>query len=82
MLFFCYILTERKPAPMDFLELLSYAKRGGFVSSEVEINIKKLYALKVKSAETDKIGTDFDASALLAWIERTLRWCEDELKKS
>ncbi len=80
LLFFCYIHSERKPAPMDFLELLDYAKRGGFVPSEVELNIKKLYALKVKSAEADKINTNFDASVLLAWIERTLRWCEDELK--
>ena len=81
LLFFFYIQIHQKPAPMDFLELLDFAKGEGFVPSEVFSHIKALYKLKIQGKEADKTGADFDANVLLAWIDERLRACENEIKR-
>ena len=81
LLFFFYIQTHQKPAPMDFLELLDFAKCEGFVPSEVFSHIKALYKLKIQGKEADKTEADFDANVLLAWIDERLRACDSEIKR-
>jgi len=80
LLFFFYIQTHQKPSPMDFLELLDFARAKNFISAQIDEQIQILYAMKIQSSEKDSASVNFDQKLLLAWIKERLSECQGVMK--
>ena len=89
LLFFFYIQTHQKPSPMDFLELLDFARAKNFISAQIDEQIQILYAMKIQSTELTKTNqstlaqTDGNAlkqDILLKWINQNFDKCKGLMK--